>query len=261
MRSCAHRGRLRLKPRVRGIFLNHNWYCSESCFERTLQSGFHNASFETLRRLPNHRFPLGLILLSRNHIAPDQLRLALAQQEAQRQGRIGFWLRKLGFTGEQEIVSALSLQWSCPLISTAGLSVDHCPGILPAALILDLRLLPLQFSGKSGTVYAAFSERVDYAALNVIEHMLNCRTEQCVVSDSEMESALARIAELDGASLPGGDDVVLKKCGGPQEMARLVCDYGLRLQARDVKVAPCGRYFWVRFLKGQQCFNLLISQC
>ena len=259
MRTCPHRGKLRLKRRIHGTSLNGAWYCSEACFDAAVRSAFDNTASGTVRHLPDHRLPIGLLLLARNQITAEQLRLALAEQNAQGRGRIGFWLRELGFIGEHDVVSALSRQWSCPAISMAGLSVDQCPRILPAELILDLRLLPLQFAGKPATIYAAFSTRVDYIALNVIERMLNCRTEQCVISDTEMDSALARIVELAGPSLSGGNDVVFQKCGGCEQMARLVSDYTLRLQAREVRIAPCGRHFWVRLLKDQQFVDLLLK--
>ena len=258
--QCPHSGKLRLQPRLHGTFLNDAWYCSELCFDLAIQSAFHTTAVGKVPS-PSHRLPLGLILLSRQQITSEQLCLALARQNAQGRGLIGFWLQELGYIRERDILSALSLQCSCPVISVLGLSLDQCLGILPTALILDLRLLPLQFPGKPSTIYAAFNKRVDYVALNVIESMLNYRTEQCLISDTEMEFVLARTVELAGPSLSGGNDVVFQESAGAEQMARLVCDYTLRLQAHTVKIAPCGSYFWVRLQNQAQFINLLISRC
>ena len=66
----------------------------------------------------SHRVPLGLLLLSRQQLTAAQLRTALEAQRAAGQGKIGEWLRQLGFVTELQVTAALARQWSCPVLIT-----------------------------------------------------------------------------------------------------------------------------------------------
>ena len=199
-----------------------------------------------------HRIPLGLLMLSRGQLTNPQLRSALEAQQTSGQRRLGEWLVKLGYATEQQITTALGLQWACPVLTTGAPPDITSTHLFPYRLLESLRILPVQFVPATRTFYMAFSEGIDYGALCAVEQMLACHTEACLVSRSIMDQGLERIAQerRDG-------DLLFEGWRDAPEMARITCGYVLKLGAKDVRVVGCGSYIWARLATGSDVSNLL----
>ena len=228
--------------RKAGIHLNHHWYCSPQCFERGARQSFARALTNSAsKRLVQHRVPLGLLMLSRGQLTNRQLRLALEAQQAGGRGRIGHWLQELGFASEQQVTAALGIQWACPILSQSDAGDFACLGLLPFSLMESFRMLPIHFVAATQKLYLAFCEGIEYAALCAIEQILSCRTEACLVGDSVLNAGLER--------LEGGrrsSELLFESCRHAAEMARIACGYALKLGTREVRLAPCGPFMWMR---------------
>lgn len=247
----------------RRMWSRHSWirlqggsYCAAECFEKAAALCFERA--RTLRasaKPVQHRIPLGLLLLSRGRLTNSQLRTALEAQRTNRHGRIGEWLESLGFATEQQITAALGVQWSCPVLQSSAIADSTCARMLPLRLLQSFRMLPIQFVASTRIFYLAFSDGLDYTALYAVEQMLHCRTEACLTNRSMLEQGLERIAHE-----PRQGDLHFEGCHGAQEMARITCDYVIKLGAEEVQVVGCGEYVWTR-LESQSNFSNLLFRC
>ena len=241
--SCGGRGTWwQLYWRKAGVRLNRQWYCSPQCFERAARQSFVRALANSASSRPvRHRVPLGLLMLSRGQLTNRQLRLALDAQRNGGRGRIGHWLQQLGFATEQQVTAALGMQWSCPIFAQPEPGDFTCLGLLPFPLMESFRMLPIHFVAATQSLYLAFCEGIEYAALCAIEHILGCHTEACLVGDSVLNAGLQR---FEPARRRG--ELVFESCRQAAEMARIACSYALKLGAGEVRLAPCGPFMWVR---------------
>jgi hypothetical protein len=256
--GCTASGRVwrRLGWRPGGTLLQGAWYCSPQCLEAAVRERFRRARQTVLPAPPpQHRIPLGLLLLSRGQVSNNQLRLALEAQRSGGQGPIGRWLQQLGFATEPQVTAALGLQWACPVLPAFAAIDSRCTGMLPFRLLEKFRMLPVQFVASSSTLYIAFSQGVDYAALYAIEQMLGCRTEACLLGHSTMDQVLERIGH---ERRPG--EMLFEGWRDVTEMARITCGYALKLGAQEVRVAACGEYVWVRLLPEEGVTDLLFRR-
>lgn len=252
--GCATGGKLRL--RNTGLYLQDQWYCSPQCVEKAVQQYFTRASIAILPTpRPQHRIPLGLLMLSRGQVDNWQLRAALEAQHLEGTGRIGHWLEKLGFVTEQQVTTALALQWACPVVPPIAVSELDCARLLPYRLMQQFRMLPIYFSRTNRVMYVAFSEGVDYTALYAIEQILECRTQACVTSNSAMSQALESL----GHSRRSGE-LLFEGWRTIEEMARTTCSCMLKMGARVIRTVACGKYVWVRLKSDVEQMDLLFRR-
>lgn len=228
-------------------------YCAPQCFEHAAGQRFrHICSLSAPAQAVQHRIPLGLLMLSRGQLSNRQLRSALEAQRASGSHRLGEWLEKLGFADEQQITTALGLQWACPVLP-ARVNLDYrCVRLIPFRILQSYRMLPIQFVEATRTFYVAFSEGIDYGVLNAVEQMLDCRTEACLVNRSTMDQALEQIGRDRSAA-----DLLFEGWRHALEMAHITTGYVLKLGAQNVRVVACGHYIWVRLCAGREIANLI----
>jgi Type II secretion system (T2SS), protein E, N-terminal domain len=258
--GCDDQGCGGIRRMWRRLWSRHSWiklqgacYCADECFEKAVIPCFDRARTPAVSTKPiQHRIPLGLLLLSRGLLTNSQLRTALEAQRTRGHGRIGEWLESLGFATEQQITVALGVQWRCPVLQPSAVADPHCARMLPLRLLQSFRMLPIQFVASTRVFYLAFSDGLDYTALYAIEQMLHCRTEACLMSRSRLEQSLERIAHQ-----PRRGDLHFEGWRAPKEMARITCDYVLKLGAEEVRIVGCGEYIWARLESGSDFSNLL----
>jgi hypothetical protein len=245
--GCTHTrsvwGRLRAAP---GIQIQGLRYCVDGCLERALAEAFGRAHSAPRRAAGPHRIPLGLLLLSRQHLTPEQLRAGLTAQRAAGRGRIGEWLQTLGFVTEQQVTAALARQWSCPVLRSDSLplpGLERAPQI-PVALLESALMVPVAYVEATATLHIAFSEGIDYGALYALEQMLRCRTEPCLAIPSLLRKRLQTLLEQRGES-----EILFDRVADLAEFARIVQSYSVRLAASEIRMATCGRLVWVRLLR------------
>ncbi|MFZ0535902.1 MAG: hypothetical protein WB814_07075 [Candidatus Sulfotelmatobacter sp.] len=250
--ACARsqsRGPWRLWRRgPAGVRMHGLWYCQTDCLERAVAEILHRGRPGAQRETAvSHRVPLGLLLLSRQQLTAAQLRAALEQQRHAGRGRIGDWLRQLGFASEEQITAALARQWSCPVLKISPETVGTGRRIpIPAVLLEAFRMMPAQFAESTQTVLMAFSEGIDHGVLYAIEQTLGYRTEACLVSPSILQKGLQALGQRHAVK-----DVVFERMKDASECARIIGSYTGKVEAEKVHLAQCGSYIWVR-LEGRR---------
>lgn len=226
----------------RGTLLQGVYYCHPLCLETALReqlSSLHGMAPSTQAA---NRIPLGLLMVARGKLTYVEVRAALEAQRRARYGKIGEWIEKLGFASEREVTKALALQWGCPVALSFDPSTSHFPSEIPLPILEAFQMIPLNYVASTKTLYLAFGERVDHAALFAIEKILDCRTLPCVAG---RESVARQIDAMRQLSRPS--DVEFGPIGDLSEMARIVSSYTARLSPRQVRLSRVGRFIWLRF--------------
>jgi hypothetical protein len=198
---------------------------------------------------------LGLLLLSRQQLTAAQLRTALTAQRAAGQGRIGDWLRQLGFASEGQITAAVARQWGCPVLKSGPAEFAALRPIpIPNLLLESFQMMPVQFAEATRTLLMAFGEGMDHTVLYAVEQMLGYRTEACFVCPSVLQKGLQELAQRNPAK-----DVVFDRVEDAGECARIIASYSARIRAGEVRLAECGTHIWIR-LEGQpgETVNLVL---
>jgi hypothetical protein len=256
-RTCYRLPWHKLRPRWHGVRMAGGWYCRPECLRLTITEILqHEQSVSRPEAAIPHRVPLGLLLLSRQQLTTEQLRLGLEEQRNSGGGRIGECLVRLGFVNEPQVTAALARQWSCPVLRTRlGDSSPECAAEIPLPLLEAFQMLPVEFSELTGTLLVAFSEAVDYRALYAIEQMLEVRTEPCFVGAGALRKALAERA---GCGKP--NEVVFRGTGDAGASARIVASYAEKVLAEELRMARCGDYLWARLDRpAQAAVNLVLE--
>lgn len=244
--SCIHFRqawpRLRSRPHV--VLLQGSRYCSERCLESALRDALGRVHPVSKRTDAPHRIPLGLLLLSRQQLTAEQLRLALEAQRTAGHGRIGDWLQSLGFASELQVTAALARQWSCPLLRTnSSFNLNQTTPRIPLALLDAFSMVPVNYVEATATLHLAVGEGIDYSALYAIEQMTGCHTEPCMAPPSFVRSRLHSLA-----SHPE-HEFVFECVADAAECSRIVRSYAARLLVSEIRLAACGSYAWVRLLR------------
>jgi len=103
--------------------------------------------------------------------------------------------RKTRFASEQEVTTALALQWDAPW-PRPSIPPHSEPGQHSAAILEAFQMLPINYVASTNTLYLAFGERVDHAALYAIERVLDCRTQPCVAGRKRIAHQLDAMRQL-----------------------------------------------------------------
>jgi hypothetical protein len=226
-----------------GTFLEGSYYCQPRCLETAL-----TVQLSTLRGLaptmqPRNRIPLGLLMVARGKLTYPEVQTALEAQRRAGAGKIGEWIEKLGFASEQEVTKALALQWGCPVAASFDPAGHYSPGEIPLPILEAFQMLPLNYVLSTNTLYLAFGERVDHAALYAVEKILTCRTLPCVAG---RESIAAQLEAMHQISHPA--DVEFGPMADLSEMGRIATSYVSRLNPAQVRLSRIGSFIWLRLV-------------
>jgi hypothetical protein len=233
--------------------MDGKWVCSPGCIEAEARARFAQMCVPK-EPMTNHRVPLGLLMLARGFLTEDQLQAVLAAQLSAGEGKIGAWAQRLEFATERQVLSALSLQWSCPVLALQTPPDFTCTEMLPWKLLESLRMMPVRFTRSTRLLYIAVCDAVDHSALSAMEGMLHCRAVPCLVSDRTMNGWIARPSAWRTARVQ-----VFEKTSGATEMARITASYAGRLGADHVKLVSCGHYGWARLRVAGKPSDLLFD--
>jgi len=231
----------RLRHRPSGTFLQGVFYCQPQCLETALIGQISRLRVMAPPPQPPNRIPLGLLMVARGKLSYIEVRAALEAQRRARYGKIGEWIEKLGFATEQEVTSALALQWGCPVATSFDSSTIQSPGSIPLPILEAFQMLPLNYVAPTNTLYLAFGERVDHAALYAIERTLACRTQPCVAGRKSIACQLDSMRQM-----PRLSDVEFGPMNDLAEMARIASSYTARLSPEEVRLCRIGRFIWLR---------------
>ena len=233
--------RFRSRRRPTGTFLQDAFYCRPQCLETALVNQLSSLRITVPALPPPNRIPLGLLMVARGKLSHVEVRAALEAQRRARSGKIGEWIEKLGFATEQEVTSALALQWGCPVATSFDPASVSSSGGIPLSILEAFQMLPLNYAASTNTLYLAFGERVDHAALNAIEKILGCRTQPCVAGRKSIARQLEALRQL-----PRPGDVEFRSMNDLGEMARIASSYTTRLNPEAVRLSRIGRFIWLR---------------
>ncbi len=241
--SCSRPRSLwyRLRHRPNGTFLQVVYYCRPQCLETALVRQLSHLRIMVPSPQPPNRIPLGLLMVARGKLTYVEVRAALEAQRRAHHGKIGEWIEKLGFATEQEVTTALALQWGCPVASSFDPSTVPSPGSIPLPILEAFQMLPLNYVASTNTLYLAFGERVDHAALYAIEKILDCRTQPCVAGRKSIARQLDAMRHLHRPS-----EVEFGPMNDLAEMARIASSYTARLSPEQVRLSRIGRFIWLR---------------
>lgn len=131
---------------------------------------------------------IGEILLKANLITSDQLQQALQEQKKTNE-RLGSLLVKLGFLGEDEILSCLSKQFGVPSIDLENFQIEA--SVLETIQEKTARkytVIPISRVG--GTLTLAMADPSDIFAIEDIKFMTNFNVEPVVASERSIISAI-----------------------------------------------------------------------
>jgi len=235
------------------IQMEDRWLCSARCVEAESRATFEHMSMPK-ELVAGHRVPLGLLMLARGFLSEEQLQTVLATQRQARQGKIGFWVQRLNFATERQVLTALSLQWSCPVLALQTPPDFTCTEMIPWKLVQSLRMMPVRFIRSTRLLYMALCEGIDHVAILAIEQMLRCHVVPCLVSDHTMDGWIERRSSW---TAPGVQ--IFTQTSGAAEMARITASYAGRLCADQIQIVRCGRYGWVRLTTGRNGSDLLFD--
>jgi hypothetical protein len=240
-----------LSPRT-GTLLQGVIYCQPKCQEAALKAQLARLYPLTPAAPPSNRIPLGLLMVARGWLTHEQVVTALAAQQSAQTGRIGDWFEKLGFATEQQVTSALGLQWGCPTVSSLDTTATAPGGWIPFAIMDAFQMIPLHFVPATNTLYIAFGERVDHSVLSSIDKVLNCRTRPCV---RERKTVAAELDQM--RQQPRPEEVEFGPMHDCAEIARVSASYMSRLGADDTRLGRIGSYIWLRLRVGASHTDLL----
>jgi len=242
----------RLRRRRTGTLLQGVFYCQPECLETALTAQLSRLHVLAPAVLPPNRIPLGLLMVARGKLTYLEVLAALEAQRRAHRGKIGDWIEKLGFATEQDVTAALALQWGCPVASSSDPSAIETAGRIPLALLEAFHMLPLHFAASTNTLYLAFGERVDHAALYAIEKILDCRTQPCVAPRKTVARHLEHLRQQ-----PRSSDVEFGPMNDFSEMSRISSSYIARLCPDAVRLCRVGGFIWLRLKIRTSTTNLL----
>jgi hypothetical protein len=243
--SCTERENYWRRLRSQsGALLDGKFYCRAQCLETALAGHLSRLLAATHPVPPPNRIPLGLLMVARGKLTHTEVRAALEAQRRGRHCKIGDWFEKLGFASEQDVTAALALQWGCPVVSSFDLAVDpgviDSPSSIPLPILEAFQMLPVNYAATTSTLYLAFGERVDHAALYAIERTLGCRTQACV---ARRKSVVHRLESMSHLSHPNDVEFVTRDLS---EMLRITLSYINRLSPGEIQASRIGRFIWLR---------------
>ena len=237
--------------RHKGTFLHGDFYCGPECLQTALLRQIARLRLASVPPQPSNRIPLGLLMVARGKLTHLEVRAALEAQRRARYGKIGEWFEKLGFATEEDVTAALALQWGCPVASSFDPATVNSPGEIPLPVLEAFQMLPLHYAPSTNTLYLAFGERVDHAALYAIERILECRTLPCVAGRKTVARQLEQMRQQNRPQ-----DVEFSTCD-LGEMGRITSSYVTRISPETVRLSRIGRFIWLHLRAKGAPTNLL----
>ena len=131
---------------------------------------------------------LGQLLVSAEMITDDQLKRALSVQQKDG-GRLGSNLVKLGFIGEDKLISFLSKQYGIPAVNLQELDIDQslCK-LIPSDVVQKYQIMPINRTG--ATITIAMVDPSNVFALDDVKFMTGYNVEPVVASEAAIKAAV-----------------------------------------------------------------------
>jgi hypothetical protein len=227
------------------------WYCSVECFTEAACLEFSAIQDRRVIEMPhNPRVSIGLVLLSKGHLANHQLRLAV--EESQQHGEeLEITLIRLGLATERQLAAARAAQWGCPVLGQEG-AREPMDSDIPAQLLRSCWAVPLRYSQSGKRLLMGFVFRVEHRLLLALEQVTGCKTEPCFITQTEFEEQIARLTVV-----PHCNAVFHEEVQTPREMANSVAMLAIEAGAKKAVFAECRDYLWTRLISSRRTVDVL----
>lgn len=241
LHSCRHRKIVRSIPGGRqGVRVGERWYCSVDCFVQAARAPLFALSSRQVVEIPRSpRLSLGLALLKKGCLTPEQLQAATSQSELRIEG-LEVTLMRLRLVTEKQLAAARSIQWGYPV-----LSFDHALQMvqtdMPQAILNACSAVPLHYSQAAKRIVVGFVHRVEHGLFESIEKVTGYRVEPCFITDTDRMEQLERLTRV-----PDYSEVLVDDPGSPEKMARTVGRMAVEVGAREAYFTQCKKHVWAR---------------
>jgi hypothetical protein len=252
--NCFRKGCTRIRSQF-SLFLNRRRaprfenrpFCSESCLlshlESELSEKWRQQLKEKNRRIPRPR--LGAILLQTASITSGQLQEAVRLQQQSQEGRLGYWLQRLGFVEERQITQALSRQYGIPLINLRHTEANAgAVKMVPATVARCSNLLPVGFDSDKDALRIAVTAPVNFKTHEAIRRMLRKGVSTYIGDESAITSLLEQWYQPDDLDLENAPCFcTLEELQG---IARTIVSTAVTQRAHNIQAELLDSFFWAR---------------
>jgi hypothetical protein len=168
-------------------------------------------------------------------------------REAQKGGgrRLGEWLIQDGAVSEALLTRALSLQWSCPVISPGDLDGTTLSALVPRLFAESFNAVPLRLAAGK-VLYIGYEERPDPILALALERMTGLRVESGIVPGTLFARAQARY--LDASFAPAEFLEAISEQAMVRVLTRVI-ERARPVQARLIRVHD---WLWLRMWRRRQ---------
>jgi hypothetical protein len=239
--------------------MHGSWYCSPRCFTAAAEKEV--VRLQSSRAKPaNHvsRMPLGLNLMSHGLVTAEQLREA--NDEQKKTGlAIGEILVRRGYVSEKQVTAIRAADWNCPVFAVpaqpARIGID-----IPSILVDLAFMIPVHYVAASNSLLIGFVHSVEYELLYAIEQMTRCATTPCFVTpgDFQLQKRYRERSRGQPVELPA-KEVTFDDVKTTPEMARILCEAALEMEADEAILGKCKHYLWARVKSGSARADLFFK--
>jgi hypothetical protein len=260
---CRHCNRSLALPhhsaRKVGIKMHDNWYCSSRCFAAAAEEELASLATSRPQRTKSFsRMPLGMLMMSYGLLSSTQFK-EVREEQKEAGGELGEILVRQGSVSEKQVTAVRAVQWGCPVFTVPkwGMSTEiH----IPSTFVRLYSMIPLHYVATTNMLLVGFVHGVDYALLYAIEKITGCKTQPCFVTPSDFQNQVKHIEQVkaqSGEEAPA--EIKFESVQSSSEMARVLCSYGVHIEADEAAIGRCKEYLWARLRCGPKEVDLLFK--
>ena len=236
-----------------GVYLRGSWYCSYRCFTsaaeevfaQMLGGGNHISSSRH-----NSRMPLGLNMVSKGLLNDAQYR-EVNEESKQSGEEIGDVVVRRGFADEKQVTAIRAAQWACPVYTAPSRALaTHVQ--IPPTLTKLYTMVPLRQTAATKTLMMGFVQGVEYSPLYAVEQITGYKAQPCFVTPTDYWNQVEAQREANNA-----DELIFDSMQTPEEMTKVVCNYGALLNAAEISIVRCREFLWARAKGGKRTADML----
>lgn len=227
-------------------FGNHI-FCSENClyayFKEEVNVKWHRLQAEQERKIPRPK--IGTILMQTAFVTQEQLDEAIRMQTKTQEGRLGEWLRRLGFVDEHQVTAALAKQYSLPVINLKNPDTNSdVVRMIPGKVAKRSGLVPVGFDDDQSHLRVAVCGPVDFQFQEAIRRMVHKSIAPYIGDQSAIQQLWERYyepEELDLSNVPTYSSL--------DELLEVGCDVvhsAIESRALDIQAELLRDFFWIR---------------
>lgn len=247
-----------LETRRVGVQLGETWYCSYACFYSAAEEQFSEiVGARSNRPIANLSMTLGLELVARGLLTPEQLRIADGQHQAEGVDVDEIFIQN-GFVTEAQLTKARAAMWGCPVYNPPSRAAKT--GIvIPSALAAPSLAVPMHYVGATKQLLLGFVRSVDYELMFALEKMTGCTAKATFIRPSDFLLNNSNGYQKAEENPETANEKTFTTPLTSSERAHILCKYGSRLNANQVKITLCKNYLWARLFDNNSSFDLLFK--